>query len=941
MTSNLVRGALGLAVLLPLAGCDGVFGPDGPPPPARLHPAPLVSTAAVGEALTVRVTVQDESGDPVRGETVTWTVTGGGGIVDPVESTSGSGGAASTTWALGTAPGRQSITATVRDLEREFAVTTEAGPAALLTITPEAAVLESLGETLELDAVLMDGYGNAADRTGLQWSSSDPQVAEVTSEGVVIAHAEGEVDITAALGDLAASVPVRVDQVVAGLEIDLWTTVLARGESFDLVAVPVDAGGTAVDTLIDAQWSSSDATVASVTADGHLEAVDAGLATVTASAPPFTRELELDVRQGPRPAIAAISPATLRAGAQATITGSGFSTAGQNEVRVAGVPVTVTGSSGSQLTVTLPDASSFPCLPTGPRDVLVLVDGLGAVARHPVAGAAAADLAVGGAVTLGAAEIGCSELVTGGSYLVTVFNATPIAAAATGFELRGSGGGSATTSSLRASALRTPSIRVQPGPRPDRSDTDPEVRGHLRMMDRNRELLERLGHPDASVRAGTARALASATVGAIRTFRVPDLDEGSLCSNYHTVTARAVYSGQRGVIWEDTLAPLAGSMDPRWREVGQEFDGVMYPVLLEHFGDPLTYDSRLDADGQFNMLFSETVNDMDAGVAGFVFSGDFFTRHQCASSDQGEIFYGRVPTDSGSGYDGNTVDSWLWGIRSTVIHEVKHITSFAHKIRDAGPQGANYEEQWLEESTARLAEEFYARALFGYRQHDNVDYGSSIYGEIRVGSNWPEYDQLPSIMVKHFGGASDYLKAMESLSLVGRVGEDDWSFYGSGWLFVRWAIDQSGLPESQFVRALIDEDGVTGVDNIEARTGRSFRDLLGDFSLALAADDHPDGFAPLDPTHSHTGWNTRDIFAGLHDDYADTSLSDRFDRPWPIRAHALPAGGFNAVVPSLQGGTTTVFELTVPPGATQLLQVLGSGGGTAPSSLGMSIVRVQ
>jgi len=67
-----------------------------------------------------------------------------------------------------------------------------------------------------------------------------------------------------------------------------------------------------------------------------------------------------------------------------------------------------------------------------------------------------------------------------------------------------------------------------------------------------------------------------------------------------------------------------------------------------------------------------------------------------------------VPTEPGSDYSSGTVNSWARGMRSTVIHEVKHITMFANKF-DIGT--STTEESGLEEATARLSEEFYARAV--------------------------------------------------------------------------------------------------------------------------------------------------------------------------------------------------------------------------------------
>ncbi len=305
------------------------------------------------------------------------------------------------------------------------------------------------------------------------------------------------------------------------------------------------------------------------------------------------------------------------------------------------------------------------------------------------------------------------------------------------------------------------------------------------------------------------------------------------------------------------------------------------------------------------------------------------------------MFYGRVPTDPSSGYDGNSILAWRWGMRSTVIHEVKHITSYAHKLVAAGSGTANWEEQWLEESTARLAEEYYARALFGFTRTSNVGYHESIYCERRVGPNWPECDPYPLIMGNHFAGLNTYYQGIEGLSPLGRAVSGDWSFYGSGWLFVRWAIDQSGRDEAQFIKAMVDERYATGVANIIARTGRSFRDLLADFSLAMAVDDHPSGVSPQRAALGLPGWDTRDIFDGMHEDYANSSVASNYPTPWPLSTHALSFGDFTVDVSGVRGGSASIFELSGAFPGGQLLQILSPSGGSTPSNLGLAIVRVQ
>src|SRR5690606_36708240 len=110
------------------------------------------------------------------------------------------------------------------------------------------------------------------------------------------------------------------------------------------------------------------------------------------------------------------------------------------------------------------------------------------------------------------------------------------------------------------------------------------------------------------------------------------------------------------------------------------------------------------------------------GPAGFVSSCDFAAPSALnTSGNLGEYFYAFAPTQPGGIDVSGSPARWLWTMRSTVIHEVKHITSVGERVT----RGAPLETAWLEESTARIAEELLERARWGFRQHGNVGYGSS------------------------------------------------------------------------------------------------------------------------------------------------------------------------------------------------------------------------
>jgi uncharacterized protein YjdB len=916
---------LALILLVAVGACD----PAAPAPPAGMTPGGLPPNLVVGDRIdAVTVTVEDADGRPVRGAEVAWSVSAGS--VDPALSVTDDRGRATTSWTLGTVPGDQTLTARAGDVETSFVARPGPGPATEISLTPASRTLESIGDTLDIVAAGEDEYGNATILPGLSWSSSAPSVASVV-DGRVIAHGEGRVTISAISGGASGSAEVVVDQVVVGLGLTPAAPIMVIGETWPLTADAIDARATPVDTTVTVTWSTSDDTVADVDDAGNVTAIGAGLATVTAVAGPLSADAVVDVRDAERPTITAISPAVLTAGDTATITGTGFSSnAALDHVSVAGMDAAVLSATPTRLSVQVAPPGSFPCMPTADLEVLVSVDGLEVRRDHPVGGARQLSLAVGEAATLFDHDVACNEVGVPGSYVLAVFNGASSPSTSSAFRLRGTGAGMAPLAADRvrpriALPVETPAL-----------EPDPEAVAHHAVLEESLRLVERLGTPRYAPRPA---ATAAAAIGDLGTFRIPNLDDpSSACSDYATVTARVVYAGTHAIIWEDTLAPVAGQMDAKWDEIGSEYDDVMHPILLQYFGDPLALGESLDADGRIAMLFSEEVNDFDRSVAGFVWSGDFYPRTQCASSDSRELFYGVVPTSSATGYGDGTVEAWAWQMRSTVVHEAKHIAAYATKL---ALNATSLEDTGLEESTARIAEELYGRALQGYDQFDNVGYQASIWCERRVGANYPACDPVPLIMGKHYSSLNTYLKTPAALSPLGPATADESSYYGSGWQFVRWVVDQSGQDEAQFLSALVSETQRTGPANLVNQAGRPLRELLADYALAIAVDDHPSGMVPARAAHAMPGWNTRDIFEGLHDDYAGTDVAVFYPTPWPLATTSVDPGDFEVTVAEVRGGSAAFFTLSGTTGP-QLLELLNeSGSGSVSSFVGLAIVRVQ
>jgi hypothetical protein len=411
------------------------------------------------------------------------------------------------------------------------------------------------------------------------------------------------------------------------------------------------------------------------------------------------------------------------------------------------------------------------------------------------------------------------------------------------------------------------------------------------------------------------------------------------CTTFDSIRSRVAYKSARAIVLEDITVPLPGAVDTLYAKLAADFDVNQYPVIRDNFADPLLMDAELNGDGKLYMLFTKRVNDY--GAAGFVWPGDIRPRTgpgSCPQSNLAEIFYGMVPTVlSGGGANDWTPEDWYWFTPSTVIHEVKHIASTTTRFRNLVPD----EQAWLEEGTAMIAEEIWARRVFGYLHRGNVGFNESIACEFGLGTGCAD---KPLVMLNHFGFLYDYLtgpepgnpaKGPEQYSLLGSTGTNEHSFYGSAWAFLRWALDQSATPEGTLLRALT-QATTQGTTNLAAVLARPYPELLRDFGVAMALDDRA-AIATIDARLTMPSWNLRDIFQGMT--LLTSGGQPVFPGPYPLRPRTV--GTVAIDIEQIRAGSAAFFELDLVQSGARAFQAVAPIGGTLSPNLSVMLIRIQ
>jgi len=273
---------LGLAAAALLASCDlGDEVVSPPPPPVVAHI--LITShadtvlAAVATQVQFTAVAHDAGGAPIPGATIQWSSS-----VVNVAAIDGTGRA------LALTAGFTSILARSGAVQSAPVVLRVHPAIASVVITGPANPEVEIARTLQLNGEARDASGAAIAGIPLDWTTSDPNIAVVDANGVVVGVAEGRTDVRAAHGTVqSAAVELRVrpaQQVVASVVITGPAVPEVRaGESIQFSAEARDALGDPIPGAA-FQWFSSNPEVAGIDVNGLATGLAAGTSDIRARA---------------------------------------------------------------------------------------------------------------------------------------------------------------------------------------------------------------------------------------------------------------------------------------------------------------------------------------------------------------------------------------------------------------------------------------------------------------------------------------------------------------------------------------------------------------------------------------------------------------------------------------------------------------------------------
>ncbi len=279
--SGLVTSHAGGTVAI-MARSEGVSGSAsltvGTPSPSSVASVTLdvpTQDLTAGQQVQSVVTLKDAQGNILTGRTITYstdnsaivTVTASGVI-------------------RGVGAGYARIRATSGGVtgSEGFTVTgsTSTAPVASITVTPATATL-SIGQTSQESAVARDAQSNAIAGTLFTWTTTNPAVATVSTNGLVSAVGGGSATIRAAASGITGSMLMTVTSApatVASVTLSLSASSILIGGSAQASAIAKDAQGNTI-TGRPVTWSVG-SSLASISSSGLVTGLVAGVVPVTA-----------------------------------------------------------------------------------------------------------------------------------------------------------------------------------------------------------------------------------------------------------------------------------------------------------------------------------------------------------------------------------------------------------------------------------------------------------------------------------------------------------------------------------------------------------------------------------------------------------------------------------------------------------------------------------
>ena len=678
-----------------------------------------------------------------------------------------------------------------------------------------------------------------------------------------------------------------------------------------------------------------------------IQGLSPGTATVTFRAfdpEGLSGRIAFDVTVLGPVAISGTDPVVLLEGTTATVFGSGFSAVAElNQVSIGGLPARVTSATETELSIEVPRAD---CLPPRRADLRVTVGSRSDVRTVGVTPRTQEDLELPlGHYRYTYAGDGCLHLpgdASGGEYLIGVVSTSEAPSSLTPVTMtsivgdpavRGRATLVAASGRLRQPVAATGSFALTTAPRAapvgsastfrrEKVGGERDWGRHNQVMERNQEIVRQLG-PMAPTMARARRARALSVSDTLTLFA----DFEATCSARDQIRAVVRRVGDNTVWLDDIENPSTTFTDSELAYLDWFYATNVREVHEEYFGGL----SDIDGNNRILIVMTKQVNrqdDEDPFLGGWVWFGDLYPSAQCSTSNQAEIFYGRVPDPGGVFGRVWTKQQALAYYPSLLSHEIAHVVQGAASVFG----GADFT-TWELEGGATLSEQLVAYGLFGHGSGRNLGYAA-----YQRGRDW--YGEWVSGLSRFFGWDSEdptnsrrVPNAPEECSWLGRPTEGNdgpcknasRAVYDVPSMVLRYAMDRWGDDYSGGEQALmrrLTRSPTKGLASLTEVSNWPAEQILADFYISLWID------LSGGDAYGMATWDLDDIW-------------NRFPESARLRPYLSTSAEFHGRWSIRAGSTYYLRWLPTGSRGPTSLRVRSTNGGPVPGNVSVWAFRIR
>jgi hypothetical protein len=266
------------------------------------------------------------------------------------------------------------------------------------------------------------------------------------------------------------------------------------------------------------------------------------------------------------------------------------------------------------------------------------------------------------------------------------------------------------------------------------------------------------------------------------------------------------------------------------------------------------------------------------------------------------------------------------GTRGTIPHELEHMINAGNRFFN--PAATAFEDNWLDESLAHIAEEAVGRVSRGF-----TDIQTLTLQDMLPAGNQAARDDFNAFFFENFARLSYWMARPDTSSGISSNSDANLSSSGADWAIGRYAADNYSNGDVRAFTRKLAAGPDNGIKNFTTVAGAPLDTLMAGWLVSMYADHF--GITGLNAKYQYRSYNFRNIMPPV----AGSVLSNG---AYPLQVTPVGSGSDN-ISAEVKSGSGDYFRLTVAANAgSKNVKILDPNGGDVTyAGAHIYVLRVQ